>query len=95
MLSSFYVLNVSIPQGDYIAKDVELPEVTPGDWLLIHDTGAYCYAMYSHYNSIIPGAVYGYERDEQGDIKFQCFKERASVEETLEFWGNEVPRNID
>ena len=33
-------------QGDYLAKEVELPEATAGDILAIHDTGAYTMAMY-------------------------------------------------
>lgn len=33
-------------QGDYLAKEVELPAATAGDILAIHDTGAYTMAMY-------------------------------------------------
>ena len=33
-------------QGDYQAKDVELPPPEDGDILAIHDTGAYTMSMY-------------------------------------------------
>ena len=33
-------------QGDYQAKDVELPAPEDGDILAIHDTGAYTMSMY-------------------------------------------------
>ena len=33
-------------QGDYQARDVELPQPTDGDILAIHETGAYTMSMY-------------------------------------------------
>lgn len=36
--------------ADFVAKDIELA-VVEGDWLLIHDTGAYGFAMSSNYNA--------------------------------------------
>ena len=33
-------------QGDYQARDVELPRPTDGDILAIHETGAYTMSMY-------------------------------------------------
>ncbi|TRY63185.1 hypothetical protein TCAL_02083 [Tigriopus californicus] len=49
-------------QGDYLAKDVELPKIDMGDWLIIQDTGAYTMAMYSRFNSILPSPVYGFTK---------------------------------
>lgn len=38
--------------GDYIARDVQLPiTLSPGDYLIVRDTGAYTSAMWSVYNS--------------------------------------------
>ncbi len=81
-------------QGDYLAKDVELPEVNDGDWLLIHDTGAYTMAMYSKFNSVLPSPVYGYWQESDGSVRFKCFKERETPEECLEFWGLKEPRDV-
>ena len=36
-------------QGDYQARDVELPLPSDGDILAIHDTGAYTMSMYCRY----------------------------------------------
>merc|ERR1712013_882110 len=47
-------------QGDYLAKEVELPTPAAGDILAIHDTGAYTMAMYCKFNSIRASPVYGY-----------------------------------
>ena len=41
-------------KGDYLRKDVELPEASSGDLLVIHETGGYCMALYSKFNSILP-----------------------------------------
>jgi len=75
-------------QGDYQAKDVELPPPEDGDILAIHDTGAYSMSMYCKFNSIRASPVYGY-RKVGDDIQFSCFKLRESVEECLQFWGLE------
>ncbi len=37
--------------GDFLAKDRELPETSPGDLLAVMSAGAYCFAMASNYNS--------------------------------------------
>jgi len=73
-------------QGDYLAKEVELPPAKAGDILAIHDTGAYTMAMYCKFNSIRASPVYGYWK-EGDDLKMVCFKKRETVEECLEFWG--------
>jgi diaminopimelate decarboxylase len=35
--------------GDYLARDVRLPEIQKGDLLALRDVGAYAYAMSSHF----------------------------------------------
>ena len=44
-------------------------------------------AMYSRFNSILPSTVYGYSKKADGSIEFRCFKERATYEDNLVFWG--------
>ena len=82
-------------QGDYLAKDVELPKVEVGDWIIIHETGGYTMAMYSKFNSILPSPVYAYRAKEGDKVEIVCVKERESVEENLAFWGNEKPRAVN
>ena len=81
-------------QGDYLARNVSLPEVEMGDIIVIHETGAYTIAMYSKFNSILPSPVYGYCKTEAGEYKIVCLKERETPQQILEFWGSSVPRVI-
>jgi diaminopimelate decarboxylase len=37
--------------GDFLALDREIGDVQPGDRILVHDVGAYGYAMSSNYNA--------------------------------------------
>lgn len=43
--------------GDVLLRDVALPRVHVGDWIAVHDTGAYNYAMASNYNRFPRPAV--------------------------------------
>jgi len=44
--------------GDILIKDARLPELRPGDTLVLAATGAYCYSMASNYNRLPrPAAV--------------------------------------
>ena len=46
--------------GDYVARDVWLPRLSCGDYIIIHDCGGYCYSMFSRYNSRYAPPIYGY-----------------------------------
>lgn len=69
--------------GDVIATDLELPVVESGDYILIHDVGAYTLSMWSRYNSRQMPKVIGYEG--WGE-EFVILKERESLEDVLDFW---------
>ena len=70
--------------GDVIAKNILLPTVENGDYLIIHDTGAYTYSMWSRYNSRQMPKVIGYFN---GGEKFVIIKERESLDDILKFWS--------
>jgi len=77
-------------QGDYIAKDVWLPkDIQLNDILAIHDTGGYTYALYSHYNSRSPHAVYTAKKDGNGGFLLECIKREETIKETISFWNYE------
>jgi diaminopimelate decarboxylase len=71
--------------GDYLGRGVSLPvTVTEGDYLLIHDAGAYTFSMWSIYNSRQFPAVIGY--DGTGD-NFYHLRSRQTNEDIVEFWS--------
>lgn len=49
--------------GDLIARDIPLPKVEPGDFMVIPDTGAYTLSMWSRYNSRQISKIVGYYQD--------------------------------
>ena len=67
--------------GDIIAKNVQLPRIEEGDYLVIHDTGSYTFSMWSRYNSRQTPRIIGYRNDE-----FEILKERETLEELSAFW---------
>jgi diaminopimelate decarboxylase len=69
--------------GDILAKDLVLPEVTEGDYLLIHDAGAYTLSMWSRYNSRQMPLVVGYNTL---NGSFEVLRERESKEDLYKFW---------
>ena len=95
-LRSFDICGPLCFQGDYLVKNHALPEaVAADDVLCIHDTGGYCLALWSHYNSRQCHAVYGYRRNkESGEFEFCQLKVRETMEETGNFWGPLNPASV-
>lgn len=67
--------------GDIVDTNIELPEVEAGDYLLIHDTGAYTLSVWSKYNSRLTPKVIAYNNTE-----FNIIKNRESFNSIFEFW---------
>jgi len=67
--------------GDIIAKDVKLPGMVEGDYLVVHDTGGYTFSMWSRYNSRQTPRILGYH-----DRQLEILKERESLDELMGFW---------
>jgi diaminopimelate decarboxylase len=70
--------------GDLIAKDLELPIVNEGDYILIHDIGAYTLSMWSRYNSRQIPKVIGYDIEKHS---FEIIRERERKEDLFDFWS--------
>jgi len=70
--------------GDILSKEIILPEVKEGDYVLVHDTGAYTLSMWSRYNSRQVPKVIGYRNDGE---RYEILKERESLEDLLGFWS--------
>ncbi len=53
--------------GDMIAKNINLPPIKEGDYIIIHDSGAYTHSMWSEYNSREKPRIFGI--DESKNIR--------------------------
>lgn len=71
-------------QGDIIARNVLLPSANPGDFIIIHDTGAYTLSQWSRYNSRQMPKVIGFR--DNGE-HFEILKDREKPEELVDFWS--------
>jgi len=72
--------------GDLVAHNRALPLAAPGDWVVIHDAGAYTMSMWSRYNSRQAPPVYGYEVTGEA-VAFHLIKAGETVDDVLRFWG--------
>jgi len=70
--------------GDILEREILLPEVEEGDFIIIHNTGAYTSSMWSRYNSRQFPKVIGYE---EFGRKFVLLKKRESLERIKNFWA--------
>ncbi len=70
--------------GDYLNRSVSLPvNVSEGDYIIVHDSGAYTFSMWSMYNSRQFPAVIGYD---EADGNFHRLRPRQSLEQIVDFW---------
>lgn len=69
--------------NDIIGENLDLPPVNEGDFIVIHDVGAYTLSMWSRYNSRQVPKVVGYSGT---DIDFIVLKEKESIDDLYNFW---------
>jgi diaminopimelate decarboxylase len=74
--------------GDVIAHRRHLPHIERGDWLMVHDVGAYMHSSWSYYNSRQAPALHFTERVEGEQLEYhsKLVRPMASVEDTLAFF---------
>ena len=72
--------------GDVISRDAAFPELQAGEWLVIHDVGAYTMSMWSrHCNRGMP-VVLGY-RDGVDGPGLTVLRERESAADIVRLWS--------
>ncbi len=72
--------------GDVIARDVRLPGLEPGDWLVVHDVGAYTMSMWSrHCNRGMPPVV-GY-RETPAGVELSLLRAGEGPEDLVRLWS--------
>ena len=73
--------------GDIIAHQRSLPLMEPGDYLLIHDTGAYCFSNHFMYNALTPDPVYGADANNDGLHDFSIISMGQNTQHLLQDYG--------
>lgn len=74
-------------QGDYVTRGWSLPRASPGDLVVVHDSGANTLSLFSRHCSRRAPAVYGYIRDGDGRVVVRLIKEKETVQDVARFWG--------
>eukprot|EP01084_Bolivina_argentea_P096384 173299_1 len=77
--------------GDFIAKNRYLPKINVGDYIAVHDAGAYTLSMYSMYNSREFPSIYGFQKSDQYDkdkkLNFKLMKKAQTAQDIATFWS--------
>lgn len=73
--------------GDLVATERELPLIEPGDYVVLHDTGAYYFSNPYYYNSLQATAVYGAEWTESNLVSLNTWRKQQSLTELLSMLG--------
>jgi diaminopimelate decarboxylase len=72
--------------GDIVGRRVELPTISRGDFVVVHDTGANTLSMFSRHCSRPAPAIYGY-RTIEDEVSLELLKPAESPEQVMSFWG--------
>mmetsp|Transcript_25324 Transcript_25324/g.38265 ORF Transcript_25324/g.38265 Transcript_25324/m.38265 type:complete len:500 (+) Transcript_25324:53-1552(+) len=73
--------------GDILGREVDIPAVHPGDYVVIKDTGSNTVSLFSRHCSRPAPAVYGYSRSSEGNIELELLKPQETEDDILKFWG--------
>lgn len=76
--------------GDLVAKEVLLPPVAIGDWIVVRDVGAYTLSMWSRHCSRGIPVVLGY--DPQRSDTLRVLRRRETPADVVRFWSVENGR---
>ena len=70
--------------GDLIAQKRLMPLLQQGDFIMVHDTGAYHFSNHYQYNALPQLPVYAYTIDEQNRVSFECLSAGQSVNDVID-----------
>jgi len=73
--------------GDMIGSERMLPLIEPGDYVVLHDTGAYYFSNPFFYNALAAPAVYGAEVFDDDIVNFTVWRRRQTVDDMLAVIG--------
>ncbi|MDH3787881.1 MAG: diaminopimelate decarboxylase, partial [Xanthomonadales bacterium] len=69
--------------GDMIGTERLLPEIEPGDYVVLHDTGAYYFSNPFYYNALTAPAVYGAAIEDHEGVNFKVWRRQQTVNDML------------
>ena len=73
--------------GDMIGTGRLLPEIEPGDYVVLHDTGAYYFSNPFYYNALSAPAVYGAQVVEDEPVTFKVWRRQQTLDDVLAVIG--------
>ena len=73
--------------GDMIGSERMLPLIEPGDYVVLHDTGAYYFSNPFYYNALAAPAVYGAEVFDDDIVNFTVWRRQQTVDDMLAVIG--------
>jgi diaminopimelate decarboxylase len=73
--------------GDMVATGRMLPLIEPGDYVVLHDTGAYYFSNPFYYNALTAPAVYGAAIDDDERVNFTVWRRQQTVDDMLAVIG--------
>jgi diaminopimelate decarboxylase len=73
--------------GDMAGTDRMLPLIEPGDYVILHDTGAYYFSNPFFYNALPAPAVYGAGLEQDGSVQLDCWRRQQSMDDMLAVIG--------
>jgi len=83
-LESYDIAGPACFSGDLIARKRLMPPLQPGDYVLVHDTGAYHFSNHYQYNALPRPPVYAYTIKEDNEVEFSCISQGQSIADVLE-----------
>ncbi len=73
--------------GDMVGTGRMLPLIEPGDYVVLHDTGAYYFSNPFYYNALCAPAVYGANGRDSGPVELSTWRKQQTVDEMLAVIG--------
>lgn len=68
--------------SDIVARNVELPVASEGDYIVIHDTGGYTFGMWSKYVSRLFPKIIGINNN-----SYEVIRKREKLTDILDYWS--------